>query len=161
MSTRPDQLHKGFELGKQNLHLRGRGHPVSEFHFCFNWGLRQIGCHTQVGSTSTILTTFLSFWYRKFTFWYYSQNFVSIKWPHPKLAPSWRLNRCETPGTGWLVINWYWQFRLFSPLSTLNTEPIKFGGETVIFCHNESDGTTFFLLGWVRSTMVVTCLYRR
>ena len=78
-------------------------HPVSEFHFCFNWGLSKIGCHTQVGSNSTILTTFLSFWYRKFTFWYYSQNFVSIKWPHPKLAPSRGLNRGETPGTGWSI----------------------------------------------------------
>ena len=96
----------------------------------------------------------------------YSQVFPTLPTHHHKFltsSSSFTLYP-STPEIPSIVINWYWywQFRLFSPLSNLNTEPIKFqdsgyqwpelgriGGETVTFCHNESDGTTFFY--WVGS----------
>ena len=67
-------------------------HPIPILRFSFNWRLKEEENWvpheptkqkwSQISGNSTILTIFLSFWYRKFTFWYYSQNFVSIKWPH-------------------------------------------------------------------------------
>ena len=47
----------------ETTHTIKETHPVPILRFCFN------------------LTTFLSLWYRKFTFWYYSQNIVNIFYP--------------------------------------------------------------------------------
>ena len=62
--------------------------PIPVLRFCFNWLLKEEENWvpheptkqkwSQISGNSTILTKFLSFWYRKFTFWYYSQNFVNI-----------------------------------------------------------------------------------
>ena len=63
-------------------------HPIPILRFSFNWRLKEEENWvpheptkqkwSQISGNSTILTIFLSFWYRKFTFWYYSQNFVNI-----------------------------------------------------------------------------------
>jgi len=63
-------------------------HPVPVLLFSFNWWLKEQENWvpheptkqkwSQISGNSTILTKFLSFWYRKFTFWYYYQNFVNI-----------------------------------------------------------------------------------
>ena len=66
-------------------------HPIPIWRFSFNWRLKEEENWvpheptkqkwSQISGNSTILTLFLSFWYRKFTFWYYSRKFVILTPP--------------------------------------------------------------------------------
>ena len=64
----------------ETTHTIKETHPVPVLRFCFN------------------LTTFLSLWYRKFTFWYYSQNIVNIFYPTQNWHQIGCLPSVETPG---------------------------------------------------------------